>query len=61
MNKLWTLIMTIIALYFVNMAITMIFSFYSIDMAVFGPFLGWLNALAIFFALLPSGQNLIFG
>lgn len=60
MNKLWNLVITIIALYFVNMAITMIFSFYTINMNVFGPFLAWFNAIAIFFAVLPNGNNMIF-
>ena len=60
MNTFWTLLMTLIALYFVNMAIKMIFDFFAVDMAIFGPFMGWLDAIAIFFALLPTGHNLIF-
>lgn len=60
MNKLWTVGMTIIALYFVNMAINMIFSFYTIDMNIFGPFLAWFNAIAIFFAVLPNSDSLVF-
>ena len=42
------------------MAIKMIFDFFAVDMAIFGPFMGWLDAIAIFFALLPTGHNLIF-
>jgi len=54
MNKILFLIYTILALVFINYTLNLIFTFFNINIHLYGGILAWLNGIVIFFALLPD-------
>ena len=60
MSRLTTILYVICALIFLNYGATMIMGFFGIEFEVYAPYLFWLTALGIFYALLPGKTGTVF-
>ena len=60
MKDLLIFLGTIVGLLLLNIFIVLITAFFGFNFKDYGTYLLWINAIGIFFIILPKGQNNIF-